>query len=67
MMVKDPKSLYEHKRSKKLLKVKTFQDTEATVLGHQKGEGRCSGMLGALECELDNGIKFKIGSGFNDA
>ncbi len=24
-------------------------------------------MCGALECELDNGIKFKIGSGFSDA
>jgi DNA ligase-1 len=23
-------------------------------------------MLGALECELDSGLTFKIGSGFND-
>lgn len=34
MMIKDPESEYEHKRSKKLLKVKTFQDTEATVIAH---------------------------------
>lgn len=67
LMIKDPKSLYEAKRSNLLLKVKQFEDTEATVIGHQKGTGRCSGMLGALEVKLDNGIKFKIGSGFDDS
>lgn len=66
MMVKDPECDYIRKRTNKLLKVKKFQDTEATVVGHQKGTGRCTGMLGALECVLDNGIDFKIGSGFND-
>ena len=48
MMVKDPKSKYESKRSVLLLKVKKFEDTEATVVGHARGEGRCSDMLGAL-------------------
>jgi DNA ligase 1 len=67
LMIKDPKSLYEAKRSNFLLKVKQFEDTEATVVGHQKGTGRCAGMLGALQVSLDDGTKFKIGSGFSDA
>jgi len=66
LMVKCPDSHYESNRSKLLLKVKVFQDSEATVIGHQKGTGRCFGMLGALECKTDDGILFKIGSGFDD-
>ena len=34
MMIKDPNSHYEGKRSEKLLKVKKFEDAEATVIGH---------------------------------
>lgn len=67
VMLRDPESFYENKRSDKLLKVKKFDDAEAKVIGHQKGTGRCTGMLGALEMRDDNGIEFKIGSGFNDA
>ena len=58
--------MYESKRSCNLLKVKKFLDTEATVLKHLKGTGRCSAMCGAILCKLDNGIEFKIGSGFDD-
>lgn len=48
VMLKDPESLYEGKRSYSLLKVKRFEDAEATVIGHHKGTGRCSGMCGAI-------------------
>jgi DNA ligase 1 len=34
VMLRDPKSLYENKRSDKLLKVKKFDDAEAVVVGH---------------------------------
>jgi len=34
LMIKDPNSKYEAKRSNFLLKVKLFEDTEATVTGH---------------------------------
>jgi len=37
MMIKDPKSKYESNRSELLLKVKKFEDTEATVIGHEGG------------------------------
>ena len=67
VMLKDPKSKYEGKRSHALLKVKRFEDTEATVIGHLQGTGRCSGMMGAIQVREKDGTTFKIGSGFNDA
>ncbi len=67
VMIKDPSCQYENRRSDKLLKVKKFDDAEATVIGHQKGTGRCSDMCGAILMRGDDGIEFKIGSGFNDA
>lgn len=66
MMIRDPNSFYEGRRSDTLLKVKKFDDAEATVIGHKKGTGRCSAMLGALFMREDDGTEFKIGSGFND-
>ena len=66
VMIKDPKSSYERKRSYALLKVNRFEDAEATIVGHQKGTGRCSGMLGALLVKEKDGTEFKIGSGFDD-
>ena len=66
VMLRDPESLYEGRRSDSLLKVKKFDDAEATVIGHEKGTGRCSAMLGALRVRGDDGTEFKIGSGFND-
>jgi len=48
VMLKDPESAYERKRSYSLLKVKKFEDAEATVIGHHPGTGRCSGMCGAI-------------------
>ncbi len=41
LMLRKPKSSYEHGRSSVLLKVKSFYDEEAKVVGHKKGEGRC--------------------------
>jgi len=67
VMLREPNSLYENKRSNMLLKVKKFDDAEATVIGHEKGTGRCSGMLGAIQVRSDDGTEFKIGSGFTDA
>jgi DNA ligase-1 len=54
-MIKDPNSEYENKRSFSLLKVKKFNDAEATVVGHEKGTGRCSDMCGAIKVIGDDG------------
>jgi len=66
VMLKDPKSQYEGRRSRSLLKVKRFEDTEATVIGHHKGTGRCAAMCGAIQVREKDGTEFKIGSGFTD-
>ena len=66
VMLKDPSSLYEGKRTKNLLKVKKFDDAEATVIGHLRGEGRCDTMTGAIQVREKDGTEFKIGSGFSD-
>lgn len=66
-IIRDPNSLYENKRSEKMLKVKKFLDAEATVIGIEKGTGRCQNMMGALQVKGDNGSLFKIGSGFDDS
>ncbi|CAF1147819.1 unnamed protein product [Adineta steineri] len=62
IMLRKPGSLYEHKRSTTLLKVKTFYDEEAYVIGHKPSKSLI-GMTGALECELPNGKRFDVGSG----
>lgn len=38
VMLRKPKSIYEGKRSKTLLKVKTFYDAEAEVVGYVDGK-----------------------------
>jgi DNA ligase 1 len=66
-MLRWPGSRYESGRSSTLLKVKSFHDAEARVIGHQGGAGRHKGRLGALLVELDDGTRFAVGSGFSDA
>jgi len=67
LMLRQPASKYEIGRSQTLLKVKTFQDAEAQVIGHQPGAGRHKGQLGALLVQLPNGTQFSVGTGFSDA
>ena len=68
LMLRKPGSLYERRRSKSLLKVKTFLDAEAKIVGHNEGKGKHQGMLGALSCEMPlSSIRFEVGTGFTDA
>lgn len=55
-MLRHPDSMYEKRRSNNLLKVKTFHDEEATIIGFEKGKGRNSGVVGAFVCVNDKGI-----------
>ncbi len=66
LMLRQPGSNYEIGRSSTLLKVKTFHDAEATVIGHQAGLGKHKGRLGALLVKLANGTEFAVGTGFSD-
>ena len=66
VVVRDPNAPYINKRTSKALKVKTFQDAECKVLGYTKGKGKYADVIGAIECQLDNGTQFKIGTGLSD-
>jgi DNA ligase-1 len=54
-------------RSDALLKLKSWQDAEAVVVGHAPGKGKYQGMTGALDLEMPDGRHFRIGSGLTDA
>jgi DNA ligase 1 len=67
LMLREPESAYETCRSTTLLKVKTFHDAEATVIGHTKGRGRHKGRCGALKVRAADGTEFKVGTGMSDS
>ena len=67
LIVRRPDAMYHAGRSADILKVKSHQDAEATVVAHLPGHGRNRGRLGALLVEFEDGTRFKIGSGFRDA
>ena len=67
LMLRQPASAYEAGRSSTLLKVKLYDDAEATVIAHEPGKGKYAGKLGALRVRTDDGREFSIGSGFSDA
>ena len=67
LMIREPESVYEGKRSGTLLKVKTHDDDEATVIGHKPGKGKFEGMLGSLRVRTTDGREFSVGTGFTNA
>jgi DNA ligase-1 len=66
VMLRKPKSLYVAGRSTTLLKVKSFHDAEAVVLSYEPGKGKHKGRVGALNCKMANGTRFKVGTGYVD-
>jgi DNA ligase 1 len=66
LMLRQPGSKYAVGRSNTLLKVKTFHDAEARVIGHAPGTGKHKGRLGALIVQLPDGVRFNVGTGFSD-
>jgi DNA ligase-1 len=67
LMLRQPGSSYVVGRSTTLLKVKTFSDAEARVVGHAPGAGKHKGRVGALIVELPDGTRFNVGTGLSDA
>ena len=59
-------SAYQGGRSDDLLKVKPYLDAEARVIAHLPGQGKYTGVLGALLVERPDGRQFRIGTGFSD-
>ena len=54
-------------RSAAMLKLKPLHDAEAVVLAHLPGRGRHAGRLGALQVRNEQGVVFRLGTGFSDA
>ena len=46
---------------------KRLHDTEGVVTAHLPGKGKYTGMMGALQIEMSDGRRFKLGTGFTDA
>lgn len=67
LMLRQPESAYEAGRSPTLLKVKPYDDAEATVIAHEPGKGKFAGKLGSLRVRADDGREFSVGSGLTDA
>jgi DNA ligase-1 len=67
LMLRQAGSRYMAGRSDTLLKLKSFLDSEARVIGYEPGSGRHKGRLGALLVEMANGVQFEIGTGFTDS
>ena len=60
-------SRYQGGRSDDLLKLKPQLDAEARVIAQLPGHGKYQGLMGALVVEMPEGLRFKLGTGFNDA
>ena len=58
---------YRPGRSARLLKLKPHADAEARVVGYAPGKGKYAGMVGALLVERPDGLRFRLGSGLDDA
>jgi DNA ligase-1 len=70
VMIRNPDTPYEYKRTANLLKWKGSIDGKATVSEEVPGTGKHEGRMGALWCEMFRGttlVKFKVGTGFTDA
>jgi len=58
LMVRIGKGTYENKRSKTLLKYKTFHDSEYTILEVHEGKGRLQGKVGQMLFKNEEGKEF---------
>jgi len=66
LMLHRADALYHTGRSTDLLKVKKHQDAEARVIQHFSGKGKFKDMLGSMLVETQEGLRFKLGTGFSN-
>ena len=66
LMLRKPDSKHRGGRTADLLKVKSFHDDEALVIGYEDGKGKYDGLVGSLVCITKAGERFKVGSGLTD-
>ncbi len=66
LVLHEAASSYVTGRSASLLKLKPVSDMDATVVSHVEGKGKYAGQMGALMLRSEDGISFKLGTGFTD-
>lgn len=66
VMLRNKHSLHNVGRSDDLLKVKSYQDDEAVVIGYKPGKGKYEGLTGSLFVKWKDEKSFYIGSGLSD-
>lgn len=67
LVIKNPDSLWEGKRSNNLVKLKEIVDCDLRVVGWEEGTGRNKGRMGNLIVATDCGrLKTAVGTGFSD-
>jgi DNA ligase-1 len=79
LMLRNPISHWKPERSFDLLKVKSLNDAEATVIGYRWAKptdldrsisglrtDKLLGLMGSLLLKMENGIEFELGSGFTE-
>lgn len=67
LMLRRDDAPYRGGRSDDLLKLKSFDDAEAVVVGHVPGRGKYRGQTGALLVVMPDGRHLRLGSGLPDA
>lgn len=67
LMLHHQDARYRVGRSRDLIKVKLHDDAEARVVGYTEGRGKYAGSVGALLLERPDGVRFRVGSGLDDA
>ncbi|WP_105901507.1 DNA ligase [Vibrio gangliei] len=66
IMLRHRFSQYQSGRTDDLIKVKSYQDSEAVVMGYKPGNGKYDGLTGSLLVKWMNGKTFYLGSGLSD-
>jgi len=66
-ILRNMKGVYKNTRSYDLMKFKDFDDSEATIIGYEMGQGKRYGTLGKFIMQDDEGIEFGCppGKGYN--
>ncbi|MGX9416139.1 DNA ligase [Vibrio sp. WJH972] len=66
LILRDPDTTSINGRQQGMLKLKPYQDAEATVIGYRAGKGKYTGLVGSLIVRDSNNVEFAIGSGLSD-
>lgn len=66
VILRNPNTPYEYRRTRNLLKYKPIFNSEAELVNFQEGTGKYTNMIGALVCKDDTGRLVIIGSGLTD-